>query len=150
MRSVLKGVDHVSIRIGLIVYSISYTSMASQIVGASASFQLESFVRGHHVYFRNWTPTVGELMLVKREIVNEYDPFAVAIWKNGVVVGHVPKLLSRVIAFFLNYYGNVAFCEVTERRVNRGAGLGIEVPCVYKFYGCQVHVKKLQELLSKL
>lgn len=74
--------------------------MASQIVGASASFQLESFVRGHYMYFRGWTPTVGELLPVKRKISNEYDPFAVAIWKDEEVVGHVPKSLSKVTVFF--------------------------------------------------
>jgi len=41
--------------------------MASQIVEAGASFQMESFVRSHHIYFTNWTPTVGEVLPVKRE-----------------------------------------------------------------------------------
>ena len=57
-------------------------AMASQIVEAGASFQMESFVRGHHVYFTNWTPTVGEVLPVKCEVLNEYDHFAVAIWRD--------------------------------------------------------------------
>ena len=123
--------------------------MASQIVETSASFQLDSFVHGHHVYFRSWALTVGELLPVKREILNEYDAFAVAIWKDGEVVGHVPISLNKVTSFFLNNDGNVAFCEVTGRRVNCGVGLGMEVPCVYRFHGCLAHIKKLQELLKK-
>ena len=47
------------------------------------------------------------------------------------------------------YNGNVVFCEVTGRRVNHGVELGMEVPCVYKFYGHQAHIKKLQEIVSK-
>lgn len=37
---------------------------------------------------------------------------SVVIWKNGEVVGHVLKSLSKVTSFF-SYDGNVAFCEVT-------------------------------------
>jgi len=124
-------------------------AMASQIVEAGVSFQKESFVHGHHVYFTNWTPTVGEVLSVKREVLNEYDRFAVAIWKDEEVVGHVPKALSKITSFFLKYNGILVFCEVTGRRVNRGVGLGMEVPCIYKFYGCQAHIKKLQEIVSK-
>lgn len=61
--------------------------MASQIVGVSESFQLASFVRGHHVYHTSWTPMTGEVLVVKIEI---HDRFAVAIIKDGEVVGHVP------------------------------------------------------------
>ena len=44
--------------------------------------------------------------------------------------------------FFLNYDGNVIFCEVTGRRLNREVELGIEVPRVYKFYERQSHINK--------
>ena len=71
------------------------------------------------------------------------------IWKDEEVVGHVPKALSKITSFFLKYDGNVVFCEVTGRRVNHGVGLRMEVPCVYKFYGRQAHIKKLQEIVSK-
>ena len=59
-------------------------------------------------------------MPVKREVLNEYDCFAVAIWKDEDVVGHVPKGLTKITSFFLKYDSNVVFCEVTGRRVNRG------------------------------
>lgn len=122
--------------------------MASQIVGPSASFHYQSFVRGHHVYLSEWTPTIGEVLVVRRELNNEHDQYAVAVIKEGEVVGHVPKAVSRVVFFFLGYDGNVGFCEVTGPRLNRGVGLGVEVPCVYKFYGRQSHVRRLEELLS--
>ena len=48
--------------------------MASQFVETSASFQLDSSLRDHHVYFRSWALIVGELLPVKRKILNEYDP----------------------------------------------------------------------------
>ena len=58
--------------------------------------------------------TVGELLPVKCEVLNEYASFAVMIRKSGEIVGHIPKSLSKV-TFFSNYMydGSVAFCEVT-------------------------------------
>ncbi len=35
---------------------------------------LDSVVRGHHVYKRNWTPTVGEQLQLRPEEDNESDP----------------------------------------------------------------------------
>ena len=52
---------------------------------------------------RSWTPVTTELFLFKREISNNHDPFAVAIWKDGEVVGHVPVSLSKITPCFLNY-----------------------------------------------
>ena len=71
------------------------------------------------------------------------------IWKDGEVVGHVPKSLRKITSFSLNYHGNMIFCEVTGQRLNRVVRLGIEVPCVYRFYGHQSHINILEELLRK-
>ena len=71
------------------------------------------------------------------------------ISKNGEIVGHFPKSLSKVTSFFLNYDGDVAFCDVTGGQTNDRVGFELEVSCVYKFYGCQVGEKKLQDLLRK-
>lgn len=121
--------------------------MASEITGAGGVFQMESFVRGHHVYQASWTPSVGEVLTVRRELANEHDRFAVAVLKDGEVVGHIPCTLSKLTSFFLRYDGNVVFCEVTGERLNRGVQLGVEVLCVYKFYGRQSHLDKLKALV---
>ena len=39
--------------------SLTCLKMASEIVQDGESFQLESFVRGHHVYHTSWTPSFG-------------------------------------------------------------------------------------------
>ena len=59
--------------------------------------------------------------------------FAIAVIKNGRVVGHIPKSVSRAVYFFLNRDGHSGFCEVTARLTNRGVDLGVEVRCVYRF-----------------
>ena len=87
------------------------------------------------------------MLLLKLEPTNPHDDFAVSVVKDGVVVGHVPKHASRVVCFFLKRVESVGFCEVTGSRVNRGVGLGLEIPCTYKFYGHKAYLDRLQTLL---
>ena len=79
---------------------------------SKCSMSFELFVLGHYGYFRTWMPVTGELLPVKREISNNHDPFAVVIWKDGEVAGHVPRSLRKITSFLLNYDGNIIFCEV--------------------------------------
>ena len=87
------------------------------------------------------------MLLLKVEPTNPYDDFGVSIVNDGAVVGHVPKYVSRVTCFFLKRVGSVGFCKVTGSRVNQGVGLGLEIPCTYKFYGRQAYLDRLQTLL---
>ena len=51
------------------------------------------------------------------------------------IVGHVPyNLAPRMLAFFMRDM-NKAFAVITGAKVNREAGYGLEVPCVYHLYG---------------
>ena len=127
--------------------SFSYL-MASQLIGGSATLQWTSFVRGYHDYCREWTATVEEVLSLKQESENCHDNFDVAVIKNDRVVGHVPKTVSRAVYFFLNRDGHSGFCEVTARPTNRGVDLGVEVPCVYRFYGRQSYIDRLSQLLQ--
>ena len=80
-------------------------------------------------------------------VVNVYDRLAVTVLKDGEVVGHVPQTLSKVTSFFLRDNGNFVFCDVTGERLNCGVQLGVEVSCVYKYYGRQTHIDKLKKLV---
>ena len=92
---------------------------------------------------RSWTPVTGKLLPVKREILNDHDPFAITIWKDGEVVEHVPKSLRKITYFFFNYNGNVVFCEVAETMIESWSRAGnrsslcvtgriIQFSCLYK------------------
>ena len=74
---------------------------------------------------------IGETLLVKREIGNVYDPNAVAVYQEVRVVGHVPvpRNLAPRVFHFLARDTCKTFVEVTGKRVNRGAGYGLENPC---------------------
>ena len=64
----------------------------------------------------------------------------IAVFKDGEVVGHIPQVFSKTTLFFLRYE------EITGKRLNRSIQLGVEVPCLYKFYG---HLAKLKELVCQ-
>ena len=44
----------------------------------------------------------------------------------------------------------MVFCKVVGERVNRSVQLGVEVLCIYMFYGRRSHIIKLKELVCKL
>ena len=45
---------------------------------------------------------------------------------------------------------NKVFAEITGAKVNRGAGYGLEVPCVYRLYGPNLYVDKMKEFIESL
>ena len=53
-----------------------------------------SVVRGYHIYKKSWTPVIGEVLLVERKEDNQHDDYAVAVMKNGDIVGHAPRFIS--------------------------------------------------------
>ena len=125
--------------------------MASQDIGGAVRklqvLEIYSFV--YHSYMEVWTPAMGEILVVKVERTNRHDIHAVAIYRDAEIVGHVPyNLASRMSAFFMR--DNKAFAEITEAKVNRGAGYGMEVPCVYRLYGPNVYVDKMKALVKSL
>ena len=54
--------------------------MASQAVGENqACCEVNSFIRGLHIYQDVWTPVTGEVLLLTREPENVRDKYAVAV-----------------------------------------------------------------------
>jgi hypothetical protein len=80
------------------------------------SFRIQTTVRGHHVYKEVWSPRVGEELAVHCESGNNHDPFAVAVWKDDTIVGHVPREISRVCWFFLQNSVSEIACQVDGNR----------------------------------
>ena len=56
---------------------------------------------GYHVYKDIWEASIGEELICVRETSNAKDPFAVAVVKNEVIVGHIPKKISSLCSLFL-------------------------------------------------
>ena len=51
------------------------------------------------------------------------------------VVGHIPLAISKRISLFLTLPGSFLETKVTGKRINRGGGIGLEVPCKYCISG---------------
>ena len=118
--------------------------MASQ--GYCAVYEKESVVRGHHIYKAIWTPVIGEELDVQTEDSNHHDQHAVAVVKDGVVIGHMPRLVAEVSWFFLKRGGSIT-CRITG---SKKFGVGLEVPCIYVYSSSAKTVKKLSKLLDHI
>ena len=58
------------------------------------SFSVEAVVRSYHAYKDIWATVYGEELPCEREAGNWVNVFAVAIMKDGTVVGHIPKIFG--------------------------------------------------------
>ena len=89
-------------------------------------------------------------MVLETEPLNPVDGYAVTIVRSGTVVGHVPLNLSALFFHFLTRNGNKGVTEVTGMKVNRGAGYGLEIPCVYCLYGPNAYIQRLERAVEDI
>ena len=80
-----------------------------------AERELPCCVRGYHIYKTIWAATIGEELVCEREPTNAIDRYAVAVIKDGTIIGHLPKKLSKICSIFLRRGGSIT-CEVTGSR----------------------------------
>ena len=105
-------------------------------------------MRGHHAYKDEFQPEINKTLPLQREPENAKDPHAVAITENNRrVVGHIPLGLSKIVSSFMkrvNHRGEAVICG---KRVNREAGMGLDIPVLYKLYGEHKYSTRLDELI---
>ena len=53
-------------------------------------------VGGDHIYQEEWEAAIGEELQCEREKKHAKDPYAVAVVRENVVVGHLPRKISRI------------------------------------------------------
>ena len=87
------------------------------------------------------------MLELKVEPTNAHNQFATAVIKpDGTVAGHIHKHVSKVVLLFLRKARNAEFCEVTRSSINHGVGFALEIPreipCNYKFCGCQAYIDR--------
>ena len=58
---------------------------------------------------------------------------------------YVPPYISS----FLTNDVNKAVCKVSGKHLNRGAGMGLEVPCMYKFAGQESSIENLRTAIYR-
>ena len=106
-------------------------------------------MRGYYVYKDIWIASVGEELPCQRENGNRADPFAVAVVKNGVTVGHIPRKISSVCSLFLRRNGVMTVLTTQRRRFSADLPQGgLEIPCVITFEGAGKEIQKVRKLVT--
>ena len=112
-------------------------------------FSVESCVRGYHVYKDIWIACVGEELPCQRENGNPTDPFAVAVVKSGLTVGHILRKISSVCSLFLRRNGVMTVCTTERRRFSADLPQGgLEIPCLITFEGAGKDIQKVRKLVT--
>ena len=113
------------------------------------SFTNEAMIRGYYVYKDIWEAVLDEEVPCQKELGNLADPFAVAVIRDGVVVGHVPKKISSVCSLFLQRNGSITCCVSGYRRFSEDLPQGgLEIPCTMTFVGEAKRTFKAKKLIE--
>ena len=100
--------------------------------------KLDSCVRRYLVYKHNWTARIDEVLPCARESGNKEDPYAVAIKKDGCVVGQVLQAISCIFSIFMRIHGVITCTIIATRRFSSDLPQGgLELPCEYTFTGSE-------------
>ena len=84
-----------------------------------------------------------------REEGNTHDQFAIGIFKSNLIVGHTPKHLTKALSNCLSLLNCSIAVTVTDKKVNRGGGYGLEIPTMYSVFGPQNAVKWIEKHIAK-
>ena len=115
-----------------------------------AEWEADSSVRGYHLYKSIWTAALGEWISCEREPLNANNRYAVALKKDGAVIGHLPQKISRICSLFIRRGGTIE-CTVTGTRqysTDLPQG-GLEIPCRLLFSGEKKEINKVKLLCTK-
>jgi hypothetical protein len=107
-------------------------------------------IHSYHVYKEIWEAATGEVLICERELHNSRDRYTVAVKRMGMIIGHLPRKLSRVRSLFLRRGGTID-CTVTGRR-RYSADLpqgGLEVPCSLLFKATPKRNPEAEEVVEK-
>ena len=120
------------------------------VIDKASSFSFNSYARGCHTYMKIWNPVDGAVLVWTRETDNPHDNYALSIIRNSYVVGHVPLGLSKTFSNFLSLPASTMLCIVTGKRLNRGAGLGLEILVMYQARGHEKALQWLEKTITKI
>ena len=119
------------------------------------TMDLETFIKGHHVYKDIWTPKQGEQLDFLMEPDNGMDKFTVCVKINDKIVAHLKRITSgrfaKAIFYFLRSDAHSsAWAKVTGKRFNLCDGEGMQIPCKLSPSGQPTDVSLLRKDLIKL
>ena len=122
--------------------------VTSRVMDDVHSFEVESCIRGHHVYKESWNPFIGEELDCRHELSNPADTYAVATMRDAAVVGHIPRKISAICALFLRSGTLRSIVSGSRRYSSDLPNGGLEVPCRLIFKGSPRDIVKIQKFFS--
>ena len=66
------------------------------------SFQFATAVHGFNVYRENWGPVMNKVLNCFHKSGSDFDMCCIKVCKNGTIVGHLPREVSRPRKFMLD------------------------------------------------
>ena len=83
-----------------------------------------------------------------RKLSNSQDPFAVAVMKGLIIVGHMPRKISSICSMFICKGGSITCQVVALRCYSADLPQGsLEIPCLMNFLGEDELVCKVERLM---
>ena len=83
-------------------------------------FTVECCVRGHHVYQKEWEAEIGSKLTAQYETrpgALVQDKYAIVLEQKDVIVGHIPKFLSKITYFYLKHGGDLLVEIIGKRQI---------------------------------
>ena len=117
-----------------------------------AVLNVNTTVRGYHVYRTVWNPTIGEGFVVLHQPGNDHDRHAMGVYRvdePGLIVGHIAREISRISHYFTMHDGKITGEVTGPRRYCWEVG-GMEIPCMLQFSGTPRNVQILRRALEEL
>ena len=102
----------------IITYTF-YVHMEKRIAETSVkSFEFTATVRRFHVYRDIWLPYINETLKCLHELGNAYDVFAIKCIKGNMIVGHIPREISRPTKHLLDQ-GAIVTATITSEHYRK-------------------------------
>ena len=106
--------------------------------GKSAEYLLVPDIQhGYHIYQRIWDAIVGEelYMLCECKMDNKRDRYAVAVIKDDIIVGHLPRKFSHVYSLFIcrgvySAYATLSFTGIHFQTSHEVNGWSLLITCL--------------------
>ena len=119
------------------------------LIMSSHSLVVSTAVRGYHFYQTVWVPVDGEVFVSLHEADNSSDSHAMGVYLEsnpGVIVGHLPREISRYCHYFTMHEGKINGEVSGPRRYSQTLEKGgMEIPCLLTFSGRARNIRRLRE-----
>ena len=116
-------------------------------------FTVECCVRGHHVYQKKWEAEIGSKLTAQYETrpgALVQDKYAIALKQKDVIVGHIPKFLSKITYFYLKHGGYLLVEIIGKRQYSRDLPQGgMELLALYVFKTTNLEMHLLLPSLAR-